>query len=317
MRRHRLSRLALACSLAVVLALPVFAEPTKIKVDGAVIKGYITHLSSDASQGRRTLTPGYEKAADWAAAKFKEWGLEPAGENGTYFQNVPISGARSAYVWATGVPTLVVNGRPFYHREGSFSVDAASKPGAKVTGDVVFVGYGISAPAKGLDEYAGVDVKGKIVLALKGSPTTAPTPRVQFAPAPAPEAPRMAGQPGSVARGDDRQGQGDDRLREGRRRRDALQPRRGACRRDVRHGRDGRARRGDGSGGVHATVRLRVERGRRRVPLDHVARPAGDAAGIRRAVRRHARRHQAQEGPLVGHRGDGRPQGLRHGHALR
>ena len=53
-------------------------------------------------------------------------------------------------------------------------MDAASTPGAKVTGEVVFVGYGISAPAKGLDEYAGVDVKGKIVLALKGSPTTAP-----------------------------------------------------------------------------------------------------------------------------------------------
>jgi hypothetical protein len=193
MSRHRLSRLALASSLAAVLVLPVFAEPTKIKVDGAVIKGYITYLASDASQGRRTLTPGYEKAAEWAAAKFKEWGLKPAGENGTYFQRVPIAGARSAYVWTTGIPSLVVNGRTFYHREGSFSVDTASAPGAKVTGDVVFVGYGISAPAKGLDEYAGVDVKGKIVLALKGSPTTAPTPRVQFAPAPAPEAPRPAG----------------------------------------------------------------------------------------------------------------------------
>jgi len=193
MRRHRLSRLALACSLAIVLALPVFAEPTKIKVDGAVIKGYITHLSSDASQGRRTLTPGYEKAADWAAAKFKEWGLEPAGENGTYFQKVPMTGTRTAFVWTTGIPSLVVNGRPFYHREGSFAVDTASTPGAKVTGGVVFVGYGISAPAKGLDEYGGVDVKGKIVLALKGSPTTAPTPRAAFAPAPAPEAPRPAG----------------------------------------------------------------------------------------------------------------------------
>jgi hypothetical protein len=59
----------------------------------------------------------------------------------------------------------------------------------------VFVGYGISAPAKGLDEYAGLDVKGKIVLAFKGSPTTAPTPRVQFAPPPAPEAPQAAGTP--------------------------------------------------------------------------------------------------------------------------
>ncbi|MFO7691696.1 MAG: M20/M25/M40 family metallo-hydrolase [Vicinamibacterales bacterium] len=193
MRCHRLSRLALACSLAIVLALPVFAEPTKIKVDGSIIKGYITHLASDAAQGRRTLTPGYEKAAEWAAAKFKEWGLKPAGENGTFFQNVPMTGARSAFVWTTGIPSLVINGRTFYHRDGSFAVDMASTPGAKAAGGIVFVGYGISAPAKGLDEYAGVDVKGRIVLALKGSPTTAPTPRVQFAPAPAPEAPRAPG----------------------------------------------------------------------------------------------------------------------------
>jgi hypothetical protein len=193
MRRHRLTRVALACGLAFALIPSVFAEPTKIKVDGAVIKGYITYLASDAGLGRRTMTPGYEKAAEWAAAKFKEWGLKPAGEDGTYFQKVPISGARSSYVWTTGIPSLVVNGRTFYLREGSFAVDAASTAGAKVTGEVVFVGYGISAPAKGLDEYAGVDVKGKIVLALKGSPTTAPTPRVQFAPPPAPEPPRAAG----------------------------------------------------------------------------------------------------------------------------
>jgi len=193
MRRLPLPRLVLACSLALVLVLPVFAEPTKINVDGSAIKGYITYLASDASLGRRTMTPGYDKAAEWAAAKFKEWGLKPAGENGTYFQKVPIAGARSAYVWTTGVPSLVINARTFYSREGSFTVDAASTAGAKVDAPVVFVGYGISAPAKGLDEYAGVDVKGKIVLVLKGSPTTAPTPRVQFAPAPAPEAPRPAG----------------------------------------------------------------------------------------------------------------------------
>ena len=195
MRQHTASRIALACCLAIVLVLPVFAEPTKIKVDGAVIKGYITYLASDAGLGRRTMTPGYEKAVDWAAAKFKEWGLKPAGENGTYFQKVPITGARSAYVWTTGAPALVVNGRTFYVRDNDFTVDTASTAGAQVNAGVVFVGYGISAPAKGLDEYAGLDVKGKIVLAFKGSPTTAPTLRVQFAPPPAPEAPRAAGAP--------------------------------------------------------------------------------------------------------------------------
>jgi hypothetical protein len=193
MRSHRFPVLALALGLAAVFVLPVFAEPTKIKVDGVAIKGYITSLASDAAQGRRTLTPGYEKAAEWAAAKFKEWGLKPAGENGTYFQKIPMTGTRSAFVWATGIPSLVINGRVFYARENSFAVDTASPAGARVDAPVVFVGYGISAPAKGLDEYAGVDVKGKIVLALKGSPTTAPTPRVQFAPAPAPEPPRPSG----------------------------------------------------------------------------------------------------------------------------
>jgi len=195
MRRDTASRIALACSLAIVLVLPLFAEPTKIKVDGAVIKGYITYLAADTSLGRRTMTPGYEKAVDWAAVKFKEWGLKPAGDNGTYFQKVPIAGARSAYVSTAGVPALVVNGRTFYVRDNDFTVDTASTAGAQVNAGVVFVGYGISAPAKGLDEYAGLDVKGKIVLAFKGSPTTAPTPRVQFAPPPAPEAPRAAGAP--------------------------------------------------------------------------------------------------------------------------
>ena len=193
MHRHRVLRLALALAFAAALVLPLSAEPTKIKVDGNLIKGYITYLASDASLGRRTMTPGYEKAAEWAAAKFKEWGLKPAGENGTYFQKVPISGLRSAYVATAGVPSLVVNGRAFYVRENSFTVDPASKAGVKIEAPVVFAGYGISAPAKGLDEYAGVDVKGAIVLVLKGSPTTAPTPRVQFGPAPVPDAPRPAG----------------------------------------------------------------------------------------------------------------------------
>ena len=195
MGRSTVSRAALAICLAALLLVPVFAEPTKIKVDGNIIKGYITQLASDAGLGRRTMTPGYDKATDWAAAKFKEWGLKPAGENGTYFQKVPIGGARSTYTLAAGIPSLVVNGRTFYVRDNDFTIDPNSTAGAQVSADVVFVGYGISAPAKGLDEYAGVDVKGKIVLAFKGSPTTAPTPRVQFAPPPAPEAPRAAGTP--------------------------------------------------------------------------------------------------------------------------
>ena len=45
-------------------------------------------MSLPEYQGRKTLTPGFEKISAWAAAKFKEWGLQPAGDNGTWFQNL-------------------------------------------------------------------------------------------------------------------------------------------------------------------------------------------------------------------------------------
>ena len=182
MRRSTVLSLALAVGLSTVVSVRMTAEPTKVKVDGKIIKGYIEFLSKDEQQGRRTLTPGYEKMAEWAAGKFKEWGLAPAGENGTYFQKVTVGGARSTLVWTTGVPSLAIGGRAFPLREGGFTVSNISTPGAAVNAGIVFVGYGISAPAKGLDEYAGVDVKGKVVVALKGSPAAAPVVRVQYAP---------------------------------------------------------------------------------------------------------------------------------------
>ena len=154
--------------------------PTPIKVDGKVIKGYVEYMAADDKDGRRSMTPGYEKVAEWAAAKFKEWGLKPAGDNGSFLQAVPVVGRGSGQPWTTGLPALSVDGRPFYLNDSDFSVSPTSTPGTQVEAEVVFVGYGISAPAKGLDEYAGVDVKNKIVLAFKGTPKDAPPARGMF-----------------------------------------------------------------------------------------------------------------------------------------
>jgi hypothetical protein len=151
--------------------------PTAIRVDGAVIKGYIEYLAADDKEGRKSLTPGYEKMAEWAAGKFKEWGLKPAGDNGTFLQAVPID---NGFTWTTGVPELVIDGRAFYVKDTDFTVDSRSTAGARASGDIVFVGYGISAPAKGLDEYAGVDVKDKLVIVFKGAPKDAPAARGMF-----------------------------------------------------------------------------------------------------------------------------------------
>ncbi len=165
--------LVIAAALIPLLAQSTSSQSTSIRVDGNLIKSYIATMADEAHNGRRSLTPGHESSADWAAGLFKQWGLKPAGENGTYFQNVPILAGTSTYVYRAGTPELTIAGRPFLLRDNDFAVDPLSSPGPKVTADIVFVGYGISAPAKGLDEYT-VDVKGKIVLAFKGSPKDAP-----------------------------------------------------------------------------------------------------------------------------------------------
>ena len=147
-------------------------------VDGQRAKAYVAYLSTDAMQGRMSCTEAYRKAAEWAAARFQAWGLKPAGEDGTYYQKVSIRG----FDWNTGTPSLKVGGREFLFDDEDYSVSAPSTPGTTRQAEIVFVGYGIAAPAKGLDEYGGVDVKGKIVLALKGTPKDAPRVRRMFQP---------------------------------------------------------------------------------------------------------------------------------------
>ncbi|MHC4170328.1 MAG: M20/M25/M40 family metallo-hydrolase [Planctomycetota bacterium] len=145
----------------------VNAPGVKLKVDGDRIKSYIEWMSRDKLEGRRTLTQGYRQAADWAADKFEKWGLKPAGEDGTYFQNVVI---KRKFTFRAGRPDLKVGKHLFLMDEEDFSVHDASTAATSVKAEVVFVGYGISAPDLGLDEYADVNVADSIALVLKGSP---------------------------------------------------------------------------------------------------------------------------------------------------
>ncbi len=149
---------------------------SQLTVDGNRSKAYVAHLSSDAMEGRASCTEGYRKAADWVAANFKQWGLKPAGEDGTYFQKVKIP----EFDWTTGLPSLSVAGRNFLFDDADYSLDMLSTTGVTKQAEVIFVGYGIAAADKGLDEYDGIDVKDKIVLALRGSPKDAPDRRRMF-----------------------------------------------------------------------------------------------------------------------------------------
>lgn len=161
-KRHYLNRFLIILTLVFSFSGSLVAQQ---RPSGENAKSYVAYLASDALEGRDTGTPGFEKAANWVAEKFRAWGLAAAGDNGSYFQAFPFSYLKTEFE----LPKLTVGKREFDFEDRDFSVLRFSG-GGKVSAEVVFVGFGISAPDRGLDEYAGLNVRDKIVLVMHGCP---------------------------------------------------------------------------------------------------------------------------------------------------
>jgi Zn-dependent M28 family amino/carboxypeptidase len=134
------------------------------------LRADITFLSSDLLEGRAPSTRGGQLAAEFIAARFAGVGLKPAGDNGTYFQPVTIVEAK-----VDPSATLTISGGTGADQPLKYSTDFVAFGGleqADVTAEseVVFVGYGINAPQQNWNDYAGVEVKGKIVLMMVNDP---------------------------------------------------------------------------------------------------------------------------------------------------
>lgn len=179
MKKRHAFTLFLILGTLFLQTLPSGAQKLDIRVDGERIFDAVAYMASDQFLGRKPNTPEFFELQDWAVDQYKALGLEPAGENGGFYQSVPIT---REYAVTYGTPQLVINEREFFAHFGDFSIDTRSTSGRKFKGNLVFVGYGISAPDKGLDEYAGLNVKGKIVFALKGNPNDFKPPRARMAP---------------------------------------------------------------------------------------------------------------------------------------
>jgi peptidase M28-like protein/PDZ domain-containing protein/PA domain-containing protein len=124
-------------------------------------------LSDPAMEGRASGTPGAARAAAHIAAAFKAAGLTPAGEAGTYMQSFSVpTGLRLGPANALAVAAPAARR---FDLGTDFTPLSVSADGA-LTADLVFVGYGISAPELGYDDYAGIDVRGKVVLMMTREP---------------------------------------------------------------------------------------------------------------------------------------------------
>ncbi|HEU0310732.1 MAG TPA: M28 family metallopeptidase [Sphingomicrobium sp.] len=138
------------------------------------VRADIEFLSSDGLEGRDTGSKGYAIAADYVAAQFRAIGLEPAGDKGSWFQQVPF---RRASHDSPPTLTLSIDGKQVALEPGK---DAAIRPSVtartrNLTAGFVFVGYGVQDNRYGFDDYRGLDLKGKIAVALEGTPSGLPS----------------------------------------------------------------------------------------------------------------------------------------------
>lgn len=140
--------------------------PKAQKVDADHYLNYVKVLASEKMKGRGTGSKELETAADFIAKEFKAAGLQPVG--GSYFQRFPVT--TQARLGKSNKLTLHVDGkRETLAFEKDFIPLNFSAAG-EVSGEVVFVGYGITAPEYNYDDYAGIDVKDKIVMFFRREP---------------------------------------------------------------------------------------------------------------------------------------------------
>ena len=154
---------------------PDAARQAADSIDAEKIRAHVRFLASDLLEGRGPGLRGAQLAAEYIATQFALDGLKPAGDNGTYFQKVPLYAIHTIedQTTASFVPVSGSgNGQPIRltYGEDFVAKDETGSSSADIDAPIVFVGYGIDAPEYHWNDYAGVDVKGKVLLVIVNEP---------------------------------------------------------------------------------------------------------------------------------------------------
>jgi hypothetical protein len=152
-----------ACAVLLVGAAP--SNPQSDSLSAERVRAHVEFLASDLLEGRDTGSKGHQIAASYVASEFRELGLKPGGANGSWFVDVPF---RKATLAAQPTIALNLDGKTSRLAAGK---DAAVRPSVtqrdlNFNAPLVFVGHGVRDARLGIDDYAGLDVRGKIVVAL-------------------------------------------------------------------------------------------------------------------------------------------------------
>jgi len=162
-----------------VAQIPADVKKAEASIDPEKIRAHVRFLADDLLEGRGPGLRGSELAAKYMATQFALYGLKPGGDNGTYLQRVN-------FVGMNAIPEKTRFSLVPRKPETGMSIDLYSydlkygddytvsnrtlTPSVNIDAPIVFVGYGVVAPEFGWNDYAGADVKGKVVLCVVGDP---------------------------------------------------------------------------------------------------------------------------------------------------
>src|SRR5450755_1555314 len=166
------------CLLLLLLSITTVAQnssaPVSAPFDGKSWWNYVKVLADDNMEGRETGSEGLRRAAAYIVEQLKNDGLEPAGTN-DYYQPVKLisrqideSGSSLALVRNGTTEPLTLG------EDAMFSTRVDLAP--EVDAPLVFVGYGLNVPEKKYNDFAGLDLKGKVAVIISGSPSDMPAP---------------------------------------------------------------------------------------------------------------------------------------------
>src|SRR5208283_2630040 len=168
----RVRKLWIASTIIIFAILAFAGKANAPTFDPEKIRAHVKYLASDELEGRGMNQKGGDLAAEYIAAQFKSYGLKPAGENGTYFQKVPMVGVKTlpdttfAFAPESGAPVELKA------LEDYVTTNERQTESAEIDAPIVFVGYGISAPEYQWDDYKGYDLRGKVALLFVNEPVS-------------------------------------------------------------------------------------------------------------------------------------------------
>ncbi len=159
----------LGCALAVFSGASIGrAADAPPRIEEPRLRRHIEVLASDAFEGRAPGSPGEEKTVAYLIDQFQKAGLQPGGVNGSWTQDVPIVGVKSTVTADLAAPGK--SGPLTFPQDFVAWSPRLTETVSVPDSEVVFVGYGVTAPEYGWDDYRGLDVRGKTVVILVNDP---------------------------------------------------------------------------------------------------------------------------------------------------